>query len=173
MEFYQKWTQLSVLDYILCCSVSRGWVALLRWSRKLKYTWDFAWKGKGNSKKERRRREDFLYCFYISGGAQYRLASVRLPHYRRTTAAAEHCRAATSLALIMSCHRSSGSLRNWNIDYAELWSYLVVWERWLRGENVPLLCFQSPRLATACYSKPRVYTLGLLTFSPKKTAIKI
>lgn len=39
----------------------------------------------------------------------------------------------------MSCHRSSSSLWNWNIDYAELWSYLVVWERWLRGENVPLL----------------------------------
>ena len=41
----------------------------------------------------------------------------------------------------MSCHRSRCSLRNWNIDYAELWSYLVVWERWLRGENVPF--FQS------------------------------
>lgn len=49
--------------------------------------------------------------------------------------------------LIMSCHRSSSSssLWNWNIDYAELWSYLVVWERWLRGENVPLLSLSSNR----------------------------
>ena len=52
----------------------------------------------------------------------------------------------------MSCHRSSGSLRNWNIDYAELWSYLVVWERWLRGENVPLL--SSNRLHSLPASQP-------------------
>ena len=54
----------------------------------------------------------------------------------------------------MSCHRSSGSLRNWNIDYAELWSYLVVWERWLRGENVPLL--SSNRLHSLPASQPRL-----------------
>ena len=104
-------------------------------------------------KERRRRREDFLYCFYISGAAaamRHYWALPYLPHHTTSSCRFKPLRCGTLAAnrgapqsshraLIMSCHRSSGSLRNWNIDYAKLWSYLVVWERWLRGENVPLL----------------------------------